>query len=195
MGRIEQANGGTLFLDEIAEMTPHDAGQVPARAGAEREFQRVGGTRTIEADVRLIAATNRDLVGRDRPRRVARRPLLPAQRLPDPSAPLRERVADILPLAELFLEDIGKTMARPAGGISQDAIDWLLAYRWPGNVRELRNTIERALLLCDGGLITRDHLPASVAPPGRAMASEGCMPIRRPRWRTDLAPTVPRRMT
>jgi DNA-binding NtrC family response regulator len=74
--------------------------------------------------------------------------------------PLRKRPDDILPLAEAFLEDLGRTMGRPAAGISRDAHPWLLAYPWPGNVRELRNAIERAILLCDGGLITRDHLPS-----------------------------------
>jgi len=80
--------------------------------------------------------------------------------------PLRERPEDILPLADVFLQELGKTMGRPAAGISRDARDWLLSYRWPGNVRELRNAIERAILLCDGGLITRDHLPAPMARPG-----------------------------
>src|SRR5690606_31578942 len=77
--------------------------------------------------------------------------------------PLRERPEDILPLAEVFLEDLGRSMGRPAAGISRDAREWLIDYPWPGNVRELRNAIERAILLCDGGLITRDHLPAAAA--------------------------------
>src|SRR5205823_11288813 len=74
--------------------------------------------------------------------------------------PLRERTEDVLPLAEAFLEERGRTMGRPAAGISRDAREWLLSYRWPGNVRELRNAIERAILLCDGGLITRADLPS-----------------------------------
>ena len=77
-------------------------------------------------------------------------------------APLRDRPEDILPLAESFLEELGKTMGRPAAGISRDAREWLLSYPWPGNVRELRNAIERAILLCDGGLITREHLPTPI---------------------------------
>ena len=75
---------------------------------------------------------------------------------------------DVLLLAEAFLEDLGRTMARPADGISRDAREWLLAHTWPGNVRELRNAIERAILLCDGGLITREHLPATLGRPGAA---------------------------
>src|SRR5262249_33718843 len=73
------------------------------------------------------------------------------------------RPDDILPLAESFLEELGRSMGRPAGGISRDAREWLLSYPWPGNVRELRNAIERAILLCDGGLITRAHLPVGTA--------------------------------
>src|SRR5262245_1772862 len=157
VGRIEQANGGTLFLDEIAEMTPQMQAKF-LRVLEQREFQRVGGTRTIEADVRLIAATNRDLAAA-MARGALREDLYYRLNVfPIHLAPLRDRVEDILPLAELFLEDIGRTMARPVAGISADGRDWLLAHSWPGNVRELRNTIERALLLCDGGLIGRAQL-------------------------------------
>ena len=78
-------------------------------------------------------------------------------------APLRERPEDILPLAETFLEELGPTLGRPAAGISRDARERLLSYSWPGNVRELRNAIERAIILCDGGLITSEHLPAPSA--------------------------------
>jgi transcriptional regulator with GAF, ATPase, and Fis domain len=148
----------------------------------ERRYERVGEATSRSADVRLIAATNRDLSAA-MARGALREDLYYRLNVFQIHlAPLRERVADILPLAELFLEDIGKTMARPAGAISKDAIDWLLAYRWPGNVRELRNTIERALLLCDGGLITRDHLPASVAPPGSRYGPGG--------MHADPAPTL-----
>jgi DNA-binding NtrC family response regulator len=73
--------------------------------------------------------------------------------------PLRKRREDVLPLAEVFLEDLGRSIGRPAAGISREATEWLLAYHWPGNVRELRNAIERATLLCDGGLIAVEHLP------------------------------------
>ena len=162
IGRLEQAAGGTLFLDEIAEMSP----QVQAkflRVLEEREFQRLGGTRTIKADVRVIAATNRDLASAIA-RQTFREDLY--YRLNVFSihiSPLRERPEDILPLAESFLEELGRSMGRPAAGISRDAREWLLAHTWPGNVRELRNAIERAILLCDGGLITRAHLPAGVA--------------------------------
>ncbi|HEX7078653.1 MAG TPA: sigma 54-interacting transcriptional regulator, partial [Candidatus Eisenbacteria bacterium] len=164
IGRIEQASGGTLFLDEIAEMSP----QVQAkflRVLEQREFQRVGGNRTIKADVRVVAATNRDL-GTSIERQTFREDLyyrLNVFQIHIP--PLRERPDDILPLTEIFLQDLGRSIGRPAAGISRDAREWLLSYPWPGNVRELRNAIERAILLCDGGLITHDHLPSTPARP------------------------------
>jgi Nif-specific regulatory protein len=164
IGRLEQAAGGTLFLDEIGEMSPLVQAKL-LRVLQEREFQRVGGTRVIRADVRVLAATNRDLSdaiarGEFREDLYYR---LNVFEIAIP--PLRDRREDILPLAEAFLEELGPTMGRPAAGISRDARDWLLAYSWPGNVRELRNAIERAILFCDGGLITREHLPPPVARP------------------------------
>lgn len=160
VGKIEQAAGGTLFLDEVAEMSPLVQAKL-LRVLETREFQRLGGTRTLKADVRLIAATNRDLTAAIA-RQAFREDLYYRLNVFQiHTAPLRERPEDILPLAEAFLEDLGRSMARPAAGISRDGRDWLLAYPWPGNVRELRNAIERALLLCDGGLITREHLPAA----------------------------------
>ena len=162
IGRIEQAAGGTLFLDEIAEMSPAVQAKF-LRLLEQREFQRVGGTRTIKADVRVIAATNRDL-NESMARQTFREDLFYRLNVFQIHiAPLRERADDILPLAEAFLEDLGRTMGRPAAGISRDARDWLLTYPWPGNVRELRNAIERAILLCDGGLITHEHLPSTMS--------------------------------
>ncbi len=162
IGRIEQAAGGTLFLDEIAEMSPIVQAKF-LRVLEEREFQRLGGTRTLKADVRVIAATNRDL-----PASIAKGTFREdlyyrLNVFQIDIEPLRKRPEDILPLAEAFLEDLGRTMGRPAAGISRDAHEWLLTYPWPGNVRELKNAIERAILLCDGGLITRDHLPSGVS--------------------------------
>ncbi len=159
IGRLEQAEGGTLFLDEIAEMSPAVQSKF-LRVLEEREFQRLGGTRVIRADVRVIAATNRDLAeaiarGQFREDLFYRLNVF-LIRIP----PLRERSEDILPLAESFLDELRRKTGRPAAGISKDARAWLFEYSWPGNVRELRNAIERAILLCDGGLITREHLPS-----------------------------------
>ncbi len=164
IGRIEQAAGGTLFLDEIGETSPLVQAKL-LRVLEEREFQRLGGTRTLAADVRVVAATNRHLAaeierGRFRADLYYRLAVFEIE-IP----PLRDRPEDVLLLAESFLEDLGRTMGRPAAGISRDARDWLLAYHWPGNVRELRNAVERAILLCDGGLVTREHLPAAVVGP------------------------------
>jgi len=172
MGRVEQAAGGTLFLDEIGEMSPLLQAKL-LRVLQEREFQRVGGLRTLRADARVLAATNRDL--REAMARGTFREDLYYRlnvfeiRVP----PLRERREDILALAQLFLEDLGRSIGRPAAGISREARDWLESYSWPGNVRELRNAIERAILLCDGGLIARQHLalaPASPNPSGDGVA-------------------------
>ena len=163
-GRIEAALGGVLFLDEVGETSPSVQAKL-LRVLQEKEFQRLGGSRTQRADVRVVAATNRDLAsamarGTFREDLFYRLAVFEI-RLP----PLRERPDDVLPLAGAFLEEIGAELGRPAAGISRDAMDALLHYRWPGNVRELRNVLERASILSDGGLITHEHL--IVPPPGR----------------------------
>jgi transcriptional regulator with GAF, ATPase, and Fis domain len=171
-GRIEQAAGGILFLDEVGEMTPAVQAKL-LRVLQEREFQRLGATRPMKADVRIVAATNRDLEtalarGQFREDLYYRLRVFEI-RLP----PLRERREDILPMAEAFLEEIGPAVGRPAAGISRDAHEALLAYRWPGNARELRNALERATILCDGGLITVEHLPIDVGRRGAVPAIDG----------------------
>jgi transcriptional regulator with GAF, ATPase, and Fis domain len=160
-GRIEQAAGGVLFLDEVGEMSPAVQAKL-LRVLQEREFQRLGGTRPLKANVRVLAATNRDLdvaLARGQFREDLYYRLRVFEiRLP----PLRERREDILPMAEAFLEELGPAVGRPAAGISRQAHEALLSYPWPGNVRELRNVLERASILCDGGLITLEHLPVGV---------------------------------
>ncbi len=160
-GRIEQAAGGILFLDEVGEMSPAVQAKF-LRVLQEREFQRLGGTRPLKADVRVVAATNRDLAAA-MARGVFREDLYYRLhvfeiRLP----PLRERSEDIPALLEFFLREIGEQVGRPAAGVSREARDKLLAYPWPGNVRELRNAVERAVILCEGGLVTSEHLPMSL---------------------------------
>jgi transcriptional regulator with GAF, ATPase, and Fis domain len=156
-GRVELAQGGVLFLDEVGETSPSVQAKL-LRVLQEREFQRLGGTRTLRADIRVVAATNRDL--RAAIERGAFREDLFYRlavfeiRIP----PLRERPEDILPLAGTFLDEIGAELGRPAAGVSRDAREALVRYRWPGNVRELRNVLERASILCDGGLVTHEHL-------------------------------------
>jgi len=158
-GRLEQAAGGTLFLDEVGEMSPAVQAKV-LRVLQEREFQRLGGTRTLKADVRVIAATNRDLQvamtkGAFREDLYYRLHVFAIH-----LSPLRERPEDILPLLEHFVDELGPVvLGRPAAGISREARAHFLAHAWPGNVRELRNAVERALILCEGGLINPEHLP------------------------------------
>jgi transcriptional regulator with GAF, ATPase, and Fis domain len=159
-GRIEQANGGVLFLDEVGEMAPAVQAKL-LRVLEEREFLRLGGTRLQRADIRVIAATNRDLHAAMK-RGEFREDLyyrLGVFEIALP--PLRERVDDVLELADMFLSEIGETVGRPAAGIERDAKSHLLSYPWPGNVRELRNAIERAVILADGGYIRSEHLPVS----------------------------------
>ncbi len=157
-GKIEQAAEGVLFLDEVAEMSSSVQAKF-LRVLQEREFQRLGGSRVQKADVRIIAATNRNLA-EALARGDFREDLYYRLRVFEIALPpLRERKEDILPLAESFVEEIGKTVGRPCAGISKEARDALLANPWRGNVRELRNAIERAIILCDGGLITAEHLP------------------------------------
>ncbi|QQR74030.1 MAG: sigma 54-interacting transcriptional regulator [Holophagales bacterium] len=172
IGRLEQAQRGTLFLDEVGEMSPLVQAKF-LRVLQEREFQRLGGTRVLKADVRVIAATNRDLAAA-MARGSFREDLFYRLNVFEIHIPpLRERIEDVPILAESFLEELGRTTGRPAAGISRDAHEWLLSYHWPGNVRELRNAIERAILLCDGGLIAREHLPTPVARPDAARPSTG----------------------
>ncbi len=160
-GRFEQAHGGTLFLDEIGDLSP--ASQVKLlRVLQEGELQRVGGDATVQVDVRIVAATSRDLEqmvdeGLFRPDLYYRLNVFPI-RLP----PLRERRADVLLLADHFVERLGPGRGREVRRISTSAIDMLMAYHWPGNVRELENCIERAVLLATDGVILGHHLPPTL---------------------------------
>jgi transcriptional regulator with GAF, ATPase, and Fis domain len=160
-GKIEQAAGGVLFLDEVAEMSPTVQAKF-LRVLQEREYQRLGSTRTLKADVRVLAATNRDLKA-SISRGTFREDLYYRLAVFDITLPpLRERTQDIPLLVDAFLESAARSVGRPAAGISAEARAKLLEYRWPGNVRELRNVVERAVILCEGGLITNEHLPLSV---------------------------------
>jgi transcriptional regulator with GAF, ATPase, and Fis domain len=159
-GQLEQAAGGTLFLDEVGEMSPSAQAKF-LRVLQEREFQRLGGTRVLRTDARIVAATNRDLQkaitnGQFREDLYYRLNVF-AITLPA----LRNRRDDILPLSEAFLKEIGRGIGRPPSGISREARQQLVEYHWPGNVRELRNILERASILCDGGLIASEHLAIS----------------------------------
>ncbi|MFW6161260.1 MAG: sigma 54-interacting transcriptional regulator [Planctomycetota bacterium] len=161
LGRFEQANGGTIFLDEIGEMPPSTQAKI-LRVLQEREFQRVGGTRSIRVDVRLVASTNRDLEaalasGAFRQDLYYRLKVIDIV-LP----PLRERRDDIVPLCQHFLSQIAREMNRQPPSIDPSALEALQTYWWPGNVRELRNVLERAMVLGVGDRLLARHLPREV---------------------------------
>jgi Nif-specific regulatory protein len=160
-GRFELAEGGTLFLDEIGDINL--ATQVKLlRVLQEREFERLGSTETVKVNVRLIAATNKDLeraiaAGTFREDLYFRLNVFTIF-----VPPLRERKADLLLLVDHFLEKFSREHRKSIKRISTPAIDMLMSYHWPGNVRELENTLERAVLMCDGQVIHGHHLPPSL---------------------------------
>jgi len=160
-GRFELASGGTIFLDEIGDFSP--ATQIKLlRVLQEREFERVGGTETIQTDVRIIAATNTDLE-----RLIAegkfRQDLYYRLNIFMIHVPrLRDRRADVMLLADFFVERYGKANHKTVRRISTSAIDMLMSYHWPGNVRELENCIERAVLLTNDDVIHGYHLPPTL---------------------------------
>ncbi len=172
-GRIQQAHGGTLFLDEVGDMAPATQAKI-LRAIEDKVIQRVGGSREIRVDVRIIAATNRNLL------RAVREGLFREDlyyrlnvtgiHLP----PLRERQEDLLPLADIFLRRISDELKRPPVVLSPKAQKILAAYHWPGNIRELRNAIERAVLFASGPQISEADLGLgpSLEGPGNALLAE-----------------------
>ena len=156
-GRFELATGGTLFLDEIGELAPAVQAKL-LRVLQERQYERLGGTATLSADVRLIVATNRDLE-----RAVVERRFrddlyyrLAVFRVHLPA--LRDRGNDVLELAEHFVRELGGKVRKGDLGLSREARETLLAHSWPGNIRELQNAVERALIISDGGAIRSDQL-------------------------------------
>ena len=179
IGRFERAGGGTLFLDEIADMSLVLQSKI-LRAVQEREIERVGGTESIPVDVRLIAATNRDLTqeitaGRFREDLYYRLAVVTI-RLP----PLVDRGDDLLLLAAHFLREFGRLYRKDVRSISGRALRLLQEHRWPGNVRELRNVMERAVLRVDGEVLRAEHLPeewrSQPAPTGPALTPSAALP-------------------
>jgi len=152
IGRFEQANGGTLFLDEIGDMSASTQAKV-LRVLQERQFERVGGTQTISVDVRLVAATNRNLGAMVEEKTFRDDLYYRLNVVPLHLPPLRERRADILPLAEFFLRKFRHELGRSGLTFAPATVARLLEYDWPGNVRELENVVERAVLIGGGALI------------------------------------------
>lgn len=160
-GRFELADGGTIFLDEVGEMSLKVQVKL-LRVLEKGEFERVGGEKTIKVDVRLIAATNRNLEkevaeGRFREDLFYRLNVITIH-LP----PLRERKEDIPVLSNFFVVKYTKKYKKEIQGFTPHAMDTLCSYQWPGNVRELENIIERAIVLCKGTMITEEHLPGNI---------------------------------
>lgn len=160
-GRFEQASGGTLFLDEVGELTPELQVKL-LRVLQERRFERVGGSEEIEVDIRIVAATNKDLM-----------PLVQAGTFREdlyyrlnvvhiPIPPLRERREDIPLLVAHFAEKAAKENGIPPKTFSMEALNHLSGYEWPGNIRQLQNVVERCLVLVPGEVITLEDLPAEI---------------------------------
>jgi Nif-specific regulatory protein len=161
IGRFELAEGGTLFLDEIGEIS-YSVQVKLLHVVQERNFQRLGSNKLINCDVRLVAATNRDLEKAVAEHKFREDLYYRLNVFPVYMPPLRERRTDILLLAEFFLDKYSKENSKVIKRISTSAIDMLVQYHWPGNVRELQNCMERAVLICDDDTIKGVHLPPSL---------------------------------
>ena len=166
VGRFEQANGGTLFLDEIGEI-PLSIQVKLLRVLQERTFERVGGNEPVKVDVRLIAATNKDLSAEVESGRFREDLFYRLNVVHVDMPPLRVRENDVLTLARHFLDRFSKENDKLLEGFSDRALAKMLAHRWPGNVRELENAVERATVLAEGTLIDEDDLPIEVSSAGR----------------------------
>ncbi|WP_437709253.1 sigma-54 dependent transcriptional regulator [Sorangium sp. So ce448] len=177
IGRFEQAHGGTLFLDEVGEIAPSTQVKL-LRVLQERTFERVGGNDSVTVDVRLIAATNRDLAAAVQEGHFREDLYYRLNVVHIDMPPLRIRDTDVLLLANHFLRRFAAENHRKIEGFTDEARAKLIAHRWPGNVRELENAIERAVVLCDDARIDAEHLPIDAAPvakgalriPGATMA-------------------------
>ena len=163
-GRFELAHRGTLFLDEIGELPLALQAKI-LRALEEKSFERVGGTQSITVDVRLVAATNRNLKARVAERQFREDLYFRLSVFPIQIPPLRERADDVVILARHFVDKFSREVNKPPLMLSDTAFDELRAYPWPGNVRELQNSIERAVILCDGDTIQPRHLNLSFRQP------------------------------
>src|SRR6188474_3315062 len=157
IGRFEQADGGTLFLDEVGDMSQSTQAKI-LRVLQEHEFERLGGTRTLRVDVRLITATNRNLAamvaaGQFREDLYYRLNVVTIE-----MPPLRERKEDVQALAGFFIKRFSGELKKKMDGLDSEALKLLMRYNWPGNIRELENSIERAMLLTEGDQITADDL-------------------------------------
>jgi transcriptional regulator with PAS, ATPase and Fis domain len=157
MGKFEIAEGGTIFLDEIADMDTSLQAKL-LRVLQEKKFERLGGTKTIEVNVRVVAASNMDLHDAIKKRTFREDLFYRLSVFPITVPPLKERTEDIPALAEFFINKFCKEMNKSIKKLSKDSIAIMEKYHWPGNVRELENTIERAIILCEGKTIVPDQI-------------------------------------
>ena len=169
-GRFELAHRGTLFLDEIGDLPLALQAKI-LRALEEKRFERVGGTQSLHVDVRVVAATNRNLKQRVAERQFREDLYFRLSVFPIQIPPLRERSDDVVILARHFVDRFCRDMNKKTLAVAPAAIDELRAYAWPGNVRELQNCIERAVILCDGDTIHSRHLNLSFRPPVAPVAT------------------------
>jgi len=174
-GKMDLAHRGTLFLDEIGEL-PLAIQAKLLRVLEERTFERVGGTQSIDVDVRIVVATNRDLHKAVADKSFREDLYFRISAVPLTIPPLRERANDVLLLAEHFLEKFSREFGKPGARLSDDAKQRILDYRWPGNVRELQNAIERAVILSDGPLISPDTLQLQPQRPESNSVPSGMLP-------------------
>ena len=172
IGRFELAHTGTIFLDEIGEMSPSLQVKL-LRVLQEREFERVGGTRTIKVDVRIIAATNKDLEVMVEKNEFREDLFYRLNVIPIELPALRERRSDIPLLVQHFMEHFNAQKHRDIEGVLPEALERLTAYHWPGNVRELENVIERITILKGSGVIALEDLPEKIM---RSFKSGGMVP-------------------
>jgi two-component system nitrogen regulation response regulator GlnG len=167
VGKFEQADGGSLFLDEIGDMTPATQAKV-LRVLQDQRFERVGGSRTFHADVRVVAATNRDLYQMVAASTFRADLLYRLNGFVVPLPPLRDRPDDIPLLVDHFVRLYGPRMGKPVRAVAADARELLARHPWPGNVRELQNVVRYAVIQAVGDTLTADCLPAGV----RGVAAE-----------------------
>ncbi|PKN25527.1 MAG: DNA-binding response regulator [Deltaproteobacteria bacterium HGW-Deltaproteobacteria-21] len=162
IGRFELADGGTIFLDEVAEMSPHLQVKL-LRILQEQEFERLGATKTIRCDVRILAATNKDLDKLVQESAFREDLYYRLKVIPIEIPPLRDRRTDIPLLVHHFLENTSRNKKKKIKGISKDVMRAFMGYDWPGNVRELENIIERMVILTEGTSLTMDDVPEKIA--------------------------------
>jgi DNA-binding NtrC family response regulator len=172
MGKFEIAQGGTIFLDEVGDLDISLQAKL-LRVLQDRTFERLGGTKTITVDVRLIAASNADLKKATEKKRFREDLFYRLSVFPITIPPLRDRREDIPELADYFVKKYCAEMKKPKKRISKEALALLDKYHWPGNVRELENTVERAIILCEGKKILPEHLAIRIASPNDIRLREG----------------------